>query len=128
MGNAATAYYTYGAQVLHNIADTNISDEGGTSVAIRAITPTRKPIGWKHGQKPTHLISCTVDVLDTGVEVDWMRLKETKEEFTFSEVSALWSRNFDYCIVQTCDSTTDTETLAVTWAVTLAALESTYVQ
>jgi hypothetical protein len=56
-----------------------------------------------------------------------MRLKETKEEFTFSEVSDLWNRNFNYCLVQTVESSTDTETSTVTWAVTIAALSSTYV-
>ena len=127
MGNAATVYYTKGTQILHNIADANIGDDGGTSVAIRAITPTRKPIGWRHAQLPTHTISFSVAVLDDGVEVDWMSLKFSKEEFTFGEVSDLWNRNFDYCIVQTCDSTTDTDTQTVTWAVTLGALESTYV-
>ena len=130
MGNAATAQYSYGAQVLHNIADVNISDDGGASTPIRAITPTRKPIGWRHSQNPTHTITFNVAVLDSGVEVDWMYLKENKHkpggEFTFGEVSDLWNRNFDYAIVQTCESTTETETSAVTWAVTVMALESTY--
>jgi hypothetical protein len=127
MGNAATAQYSYGSQILHNIADANVGDDGGQSVAIRAITPTRKPIGWRHAQLPTHTISFNVALLDDGAEVDWMRLKETKEEFTFSEVSALWNRNFNSCLVQTVESSTDTETSTVTWAVTIAALESTYV-
>lgn len=127
MGNAATATYSYGSQVLHNIADANVGDDGGQSVAIRAITPTRKPIGWRHAQLPTHTISFNVALLDDGAEVDWMRLKETKEEFTFSEVSDLWNRNFDHCLVQTVDSSTDTETSTVTWAVTIAALSSAYV-
>jgi hypothetical protein len=126
MGNAATAQYSKGTQVLHNIADVSIADDGGTSTPIRAITPTRKPIGWRHSQDPTHTISFTVAVLDDGVEVDWMNLKETKEEFSFGEVSDLWNRNFDYCIVQTVESTTDTDTSTVTWAVTVMALESTY--
>jgi hypothetical protein len=126
MGNAATAYYTYNSQILHNLADTTVGDEGGTSVAIRAITPSRKPIGWRHSQLPTHNITFNVAVLDTGVEVDWMALKESKEEFTFGEVSDLWSRNFKYCLVQTVESSTDTDTNTVTWAVTLGALESTY--
>lgn len=126
MGNAATAQYSYGAQILHNVADVSISDDGGTSTPIRAITPTRKPIGWRHSQLPTHTINFKVAVLDDGVEVDWMSLKESKEEFTFGEVSDLWNRNFDYCIVQTCDSATDTDTLTVEWSVTVMALESTY--
>jgi len=126
MGNAATAQYSFGAQVLHNIADVNISDDGGTSSPIRAITPSRKPIGWRHSQNPTHTITFNVAVLDDGVEVDWMRYKETKNEFTFGEVSDLWNRNFDYAIVQTCESSTDTDTSTVTWAVTVMALESTY--
>ena len=126
MGNAATAQYSYGAQVLHNIADVSIADDGGTSSPIRGITPSRKPIGWRHSQLPTHTISFTVAVLDDGVEVDWMALKTSKDEFTFAEVSDLWNRNFDAAIVQTCESTTDTDTSTVTWAVTLMALESTY--
>ncbi len=130
MGNAATAQYAYGAQILHNVADVNISDDGGTSTPIRAITPSRKPIGWRHSQDPTHTITFNVAVLDDGVEVDWMSLKENKHkpggEFTFSETSILWNRNFDYCIVQTCESSTDTDTSTVTWAVTVMALESTY--
>lgn len=127
MGNAATAQYSYGTQVLHNIADANVGDDGGQSVAIRAITPTRAPIGWRHAQKPTHTISFNVALLDDGAEVDWMRLKETKENFSFKENSALWERVFINCLVQTVDSSTDTETATVTWAVTVAALESTYV-
>ena len=126
MGNAATAQYSYGAQVLHNIADVSISDDGGTSSPIRAITPSRKPIGWRHSQEPTHTITFNVALLDEGVEVDWMSLKESKDEFTFGEVSDLWARNFDYAIVQTCESATDTDTSTVTWSVTVMALESTY--
>ena len=126
MGNAATAQYSYGAQILHNVADVSISDDGGTSTPIRAITPSRKPIGWRHSQEPTHTITFNVAVLDDGVEVDWMGLKESKDEFTFGESSDLWNRNFDYCIVQTCESSTDTDTSTVTWAVTVMALESTY--
>jgi hypothetical protein len=126
MGNAATAYYTKGTQILHNIADVTISDDGGASTPIRGITPTRKPIGWRHSQLPTHTIGFTVAVLDDGVEVDWMALKESKDEFTFGEVSDLWSRNFDYAIVQSCESSTDTDTSTVTWKVTVMALESTY--
>jgi len=126
MGNAATAQYSYGAQILHNVADVNISDDGGTSTPIRAITPSRKPIGWRHSQLPTHTITFNVAVLDDGVEVDWMSLKESKDEFTFGESSDLWNRNFNYAIVQTCESSTDTDTSTVTWAVTVMALESTY--
>ena len=126
MGNAATAQYSYGAQILHNVADVSISDDGGTSVPIRAITPTRKPIGWRHSQDPTHTITFNVALLDDGVEVDWMGLKESKSEFTMSETSDLWNRNFDYCIVQSCESSTDTDTSTVIWAVTVMALESTY--
>lgn len=126
MGNAATAQYSYNAQILHNIADVSITDDGGTSSPIRAITPSRKPIGWRHSQLPSHTITFTVAVLDDGVEVDWMALKTSKDEFSFIEASALWARNFDYSIVQTCESTTDTDTSTVTWAVTVMALESTY--
>ena len=126
MGNAATALYRYGTQILHTLADVSISDDGGTSVPIRGITPTRKPIGWRHSQDPTHTITFNVPVLDGGAEVDWMALKESKDEFTFGEVTDLWARNFDYCIVQSCESSTDTDTMTVTWAVTIMALESTY--
>jgi hypothetical protein len=126
MGNAATASYSFGTQLLHNVASISISDDGGTSVAIRAITPTRKPIGWRHSQLPTHTISFTAAVLDDGAEVDWMRLKETKDEFTISENSALWDRNFNNAIVQTVESTTDDDTNTVTWAITIMALSSVY--
>ena len=126
MGNAATASYAFNTQLLHNVADISIADDGGTSVAIRAITPTRKPIGWRHSQLPTHTISFTAALLDDGAEVGWMELKESKDEFTLSENSALWSRNFNNCIVQTVESTTDTDTNTVTWAITIMALSSTY--
>lgn len=126
MGNAATVYYTYGAQVLHNIADASVGDDGGESVAIRAITPTRKPIGWRHAQLPTHTITFNVALLDESPEVDWMALKESKEEFELGQISDLWDRQFKYCIVQTCESSTDTDTLSETWAVNIAALESSY--
>jgi len=131
MGNAATAKYSFRSQLLHNVADISISDDGGNSVAIRAITPTRKPIGWRHSQLPTHTLTFNVAVLDDGVEIDWMWYKENKHksdgEFTISETSDLWNRVFTRAIVQTCESTTDTETMTVTWAVTVMALESTYV-
>lgn len=126
MGNAATVRYAYGQQILHNLADANVKDDGGESVAIRAITPTRKPIGWRHAQLPTHTITFNVALLDGAPEVDWMALKESKEEFSFSQLSDLWQRRFKSVIVQTCDSSTDTATLSETWAVTLMALESTY--
>lgn len=126
MGNAATAQYSFGAQILHNVADINITDDGGTSVAIRAITPTRKPIGWRHSQLPTHSISFSAALLDDGAEVDWMTLKETKDEFTVNETSALWNRNFNNCIVQTVESSTDTDTSTVTWNITIMALSSNY--
>ncbi|KKL03777.1 hypothetical protein LCGC14_2622730 [marine sediment metagenome] len=126
MGNAATASYAFNTQLLHNVAGISIADDGGTSVAIRAITPTRKPIGWKHSQLPTHTISFTAVVLDDGAEVDWMRLKETKDEFTISENSAIWNRNFNNCIVQTVESSTDDDTNTVDWAITVMALSSTY--
>ncbi len=130
MGNAATATYSFGSQVLHNVADINITDDGGTSVAIRAITPTRKPIGWRHSQLPTHSITFNAALLDTGAEVDWMFLKENKHksegEFTINESSDLWNRNFNNCIVQTVESSTDTDTSTVTWAITIMALSSTY--
>ena len=126
MGNAATASYSFGTQLLHNVADISIADDGGTSVAIRAITPTRKPIGWRHSQLPSHTISFTAALLDDGAEVDWMTLKDSKEEFTISENSALWNRNFNNAIVQTVESTTDTDTNTVTWAITIMALSSVY--
>ena len=126
MGNAATASYAFNTQLLHNVADINITDDGGTSVAIRAITPTRKPIGWRHSQLPTHSIAFTAALLDDGAEVDWMTLKATKEEFTISENSKLWDRNFNSCIVQTVESTTDNDTSTVTWNITIMALSSTY--
>jgi len=125
MGNASTTYYTVNGQTLHHITDANVGDDGGESVAIRAITPSRKPIGWRHSQLPSHTISFSVPVLDE-IEFDWMAYKESKEEFVFQQISDLWTRSFTYVIVQTCDSATDTETMSETWSVTLGALESKY--
>jgi hypothetical protein len=126
MGNAATAEYAYGAQTLHFIADVNITDEGGQAVPIRTITPSMTAVGWRLSQKPTYSITFNVPIMDTGAEVDWLALKNSKALFTFTESSDNWIRTFSQCVVQACDSSTDTDTTSPTWAVTIGALSATY--
>jgi hypothetical protein len=126
MGNAATASYSYGAQILHYIQDVNISDEGGQATPIRTITPSMTAVGWRLSQKPTYQITFSVPIMDDGAEVDWLALKESKDLFTFVEDSDNWTRSFNSCVVQACDSATDTDTQSPTWSVTIGALSSSY--
>lgn len=126
MGNAAFAQYEKDGQILDNVEGMSISrGGGGESTPIRTITPTREPIGWRHGQKPDYTLAFNVAVMDDGQEVDWKSLEESKEEFTMVERTSLFSRGFYQCVVQSVESTTD-ENNAVTWAVTVAALRSEY--
>ena len=127
MGNAAFAVYEKDGQILHNIEGVNVSRAGGgESTPIRTITPSRTPIGWRHGQKPDYTITFNVALLDSGLEVDWKALEESKTEFTFVERTDISFRTFTQAVVQSVESTTD-ENNAVTWAVTIAALKSKYV-
>ena len=127
MGNAAYAVYEYNGQILNNIEGVSISRAGGgESVPIRTITPSREPIGWRHGQKPDYSISFNVVLTDDTLEVDWKALEDTKSEFTFSERIDAKFRLFSACVVQSVESSTD-ENNAVTWAITIACLRSQYV-
>ncbi len=127
MGNAAYAVYEYNGQILNNIEGVSISRAGGgESVPIRTITPSREPIGWRHGQKPDYTITFNVVLTDDTLEVDWKAREEDKTEFTFNERLDAFSRIFEKCVVQSVESSTD-ENNAVTWAVTVAALISKYV-
>jgi len=126
MGNAAFATYEKDGQILHNVEGLAINKAGGSeSVPIRTITPSRQPIGWKHGQKPDYTITFNVQLLDSGLEVDWMALNDSKAEFTFTERTDSWFRTFSLCVVQSCESTTD-ENNSPTWAVTIGCLKSKY--
>ena len=126
MGNAAYAVYEYNGQILNNIEGVSISRAGGgESVPIRTITPSREPIGWRHGQKPDYTITFNVVLLDEALEVDWKLLEENKSEFTFNERVDAFSRSFGKCVVQSVESSTD-ENNAVAWAVTIACLTSQY--
>jgi len=127
MGNAAYATYEYNGQILHNVEGVSISRAGGgESTPIRTITPSRQPIGWRHGQKPDYGITFNVALLDSGLEVDWKALEESKDEFAFIERTDISFRTFEKCVVQSVESSTD-ENNAVTWAVSVSALLSTYV-
>ena len=127
MGNAANAVYEYNGQILHNIEGVSISRAGGgESTPIRTITPSREPIGWRHGQKPDYTISFNVALMDDGLEVDWKSLEETKTEFEFVERTDIAFRTFRRAVVQSVESSTD-ENNAVTWAITIHALKSGYV-
>lgn len=127
MGNAAYAVYEVNGQILNNIEGVSISRSGGgESTPIRTITPSREPIGWRHGQKPDYNITFNVTLLDDALEFDWKSYEESKTEFTFTERVDAFFRTFGRCVVQSVESSTD-ENNAVTWAVTIACLTSQYV-
>lgn len=104
MSNSTTALLSYNGVVLQNVSGVQISRQGGgESVAIRGLTADRRPIGWRHGQREDYQITFTVVQLEDGLEVDWIALQKSKEQFTLSEVADTYQRNFLRCVVQSCD-------------------------
>lgn len=81
MSNATRGTISINGRPVHNISNFSANPSGGSVGSVRGHTPTRRPLGFRKGQKPEWSLSWEYTVLDGEPEIDFQAMWENETEF-----------------------------------------------